>query len=96
LLGGGPDKVPSRYAETSPSQRLPLGVPQVFIQGANDPIVDAASVQDYVSASTKAGDHAVILTLPGAGHFEAALPLPYTESIFENALRQLLSLKPNE
>jgi len=90
LLGGGPDKVPLRYAETSPSQRLPLGVPQIFIQGENDPIVDAASVQEYVDAAKKAGDHAIILPLPGAGHFETSVPLPQTESAFEEALRLLL------
>src|SRR3954466_340996 len=56
LLGGGPDKVSSRYAETSPSQRLPLGARQIFIQGEKDPIVGAASVGEYVEAAKKAGD----------------------------------------
>lgn len=91
LLGGGPDKVPSHYAETSPSQRLPLGVRQIFIQGEKDPIVDSASVREYIEAAKKAGDRAEILSLPAAGHFEACVPLPQTKSIFEEALRMLLS-----
>ncbi|HEX8078346.1 MAG TPA: alpha/beta hydrolase, partial [Chthoniobacterales bacterium] len=78
LLGGDPDKVATRYAETSPSQRLPLGISQVFIHGDGDPIVDPASVRDYVDAANKAGDRAVVVPLRGAGHFEAAVPLPQT------------------
>src|SRR5215212_1826862 len=73
LLGGGPDKVGSRYAETSPSRRLPLGVPQIFVQGEKDPIVEAASVREYVEAAKKSGDRAVVLPLPDAGHFETCV-----------------------
>ena len=91
LLGGPPEKVGSRYAETSPSQRLPLGIPQVFIQGEQDPIVQAASVREYVEAAKKAGDHAVILPLPEAGHFESCVPLPQTRAAFDDALRMLMS-----
>ena len=91
LLGGAPDKVGPRYGETSPSQRLPLGVPQIFIQGEKDPIVDAASVREYVEAAKKGGDRAMILSLPEAGHFETAVVLPQTKSVFEEALRMLLS-----
>lgn len=90
VMGGSPEKFPRRYAETSPRQLLPLGVPQIFIDGADDPIVDPASVRAYVAAAEKAGDRAVMLTLPGAGHFEAAGPLPATEKIFEQALDLLL------
>ena len=70
-------------------QRLPLKVPQVFIHGEQDPIVDAASVRAYVDAAKKAGDRAIILPLPAAGHFESAVPLPQTEKVFEEALRRL-------
>lgn len=91
LLGGGPDKVSSRYAETSPSQRLPLGPRQIFIQGEKDPIVGAGSVREYVEAAKKAGDQAEILPLPEAGHFETCVPLPQTKSVFEEALRKLVS-----
>ncbi len=94
LLGGTPQTVAERYAQTSPRQRLPLGVPQVFIQGESDPIVEAASVREYAAAAEKAGDKATILLLPAAGHFEAAVPLPQTEATFEKALRLLLETKP--
>ena len=91
LLGGAPDKVGPRYAETSPSQRLPLGVPQIFIQGEKDPIVEAASVREYIEAAKKNGDRAVILPLPEVGHFETCVILPQTKSVFEEALRMLMN-----
>ncbi|CAN5346543.1 alpha/beta hydrolase [soil metagenome] len=90
VLGGDPATVPQRYAQTSPAQRLPLGVPQVFIQGERDPIVDAASVRDYVERATRAGDHAIVLPLPLAGHFESSVPIPQTEPSLVEALRILL------
>ncbi|MEP6810044.1 MAG: alpha/beta hydrolase [Chthoniobacterales bacterium] len=90
LLGGPPDKFPKRYAETSPNERLPLGVPQIFIQGESDPIVAPAAVAAYVEAAKKAGDRALFLPLPRAGHFEASTPLPENEKVFLEALRELL------
>ncbi len=90
LLGGEPDKVPKRYAETSPLQLLPLGVQQIFIQGERDPIVDPSSVRTYVEAAQKAGDEVTILPIPGAGHFESPTILPATEPLFEQALRALV------
>ncbi len=89
LLGGSPEKFPRRYAETSPRQLLPLGVPQIFIQGEADPIVGPGPVRDYVEAAKKAGDRAMLLPLASAGHFEAAVPRPRTEAVFEKALRWL-------
>lgn len=91
LLGGTPDTVAARYAETSPLRRLPLGVKQVFIQGERDPIVDADSVRAYVAAANAAGDTARILTLLDAGHFETAVAVPASEAALVNALQQLQS-----
>ncbi len=90
VMGGSPEKYPHRYAETSPRQLLPLGAPQVFIQGDHDPIVDPVPVRAYVEAAKKAGDRAELVTLPNAGHFEASVPLPQTEAAFEKALHWLL------
>lgn len=89
LLGGAPETVERRYSETSPMQRLPLGVPQVFIQGERDPIVSPASVRAYVTASTKAGDRATLLALPKAGHFETSVPIEASEAALREALKLL-------
>ena len=89
LLGGTPENVAGRYAATSPIERLPLGVPQVFLQGGRDPIVAADSVRSYVEAVTRSGDSAVLLPLESLGHFESAVPLPSTEAALSEALRLL-------
>ena len=90
LLGGTPAEQPRRYADTSPLARLPLGVPQVFVQGELDPIVPAASVRAYVEAAKKAGDTVTYLPLPAAGHFEPAVPHPASEAALKQALQILL------
>ena len=93
LLGGTPETVAGRYAETSPVQRLPLGVSQVFIQGEKDPIVKPESVRAYVDAATKAGDSVTLLPLDPLGHFETSVPLPSTEAALAKALGLLLESK---
>jgi acetyl esterase/lipase len=89
VLGGTPASVAPRYAQTSPRRLLPLGVPQVFIQGTLDPIVTAASVHDYAQAATAAGDRVVELPLAGAGHFDTAVPIAVSEAALREALRVL-------
>ncbi|MEP7072077.1 MAG: alpha/beta hydrolase, partial [Verrucomicrobiota bacterium] len=79
LLGGEPDKVPQRYAETSPRQLVPLGIRQIFIHGVDDPIVDPVSLRSYLDAAQKAGDEVSTLPIPAAGHFESPTILPTTE-----------------
>ncbi len=90
LLGGTPQEQPRRYAETSPLARLPLGVPQVLVQGALDAIVPPAGVQAYVEAAVRAGDAASLVSLPNAGHFEPAVPHPASEAALRQALQRLL------
>lgn len=75
LMDGTPQTQPRRYAESSPMALLPLGVPQWLVQGEEDPIVSTVSVRSYVAAATHAGDRVTLLTQPGAGHFESAVPV---------------------
>lgn len=89
LLDGTPQEQPRRYAETSPLARLPLGVPQVLVQGALDTIVPPAGAQAYVEAAVRAGDAASLVLLPEAGHFEPAVPHPASEAALRQALQRL-------
>lgn len=91
LLGGEPDAQPRRYRDASPAQRLPLGVPQVFVHGALDPIVPADSVRDYVASARHAGDRARLILLPTAGHFETSVPVPRSERALDEALQWMLA-----
>lgn len=74
LLGGSPDEVPRRYHDGSPSELLPLGVPQILITGALDRLVPPALGEEYAARAHKSGDHAVMKVIDGAGHFEVIAP----------------------
>lgn len=74
LLGGGPCELPERYAVASPAALLPLGVPQVLVQGLADEIVPPAIAEAYVAAATAAGDDARLRLLPGVEHFAVIDP----------------------
>lgn len=69
LLGGLPEEVPERYAMASPSAALPLGVPQVLVQGLQDYIPDLVDLtRAYVRAGEAVGDSIRLLELPDADH----------------------------
>jgi acetyl esterase/lipase len=68
LLGGSPNAVPERYAQASPIENLPTGIPVICLHGANDRTVDVAQARTYVAAATAAGDPAQAVILPDASH----------------------------
>ena len=74
LIGGSPDDVPERYAQGSPIELLPTGMPQHLINGARDPIVPEAFGHAYKAAGQRAGDSVELTVLPDAGHFELIVP----------------------
>jgi acetyl esterase/lipase len=74
LLGGGPDEVPDRYATASPTELLPLGVPQLLVHGRRDEIVPVAQSRAYAEAAAAAGDEVELVEDAGAGHFEPIEP----------------------
>jgi dipeptidyl aminopeptidase/acylaminoacyl peptidase len=73
----GPDSAPARfmaperYADGSPLELLPLGVPQIVIHGTADESVPFEMSVRYVEA---AGGEAELVTLDDTGHFESIDP----------------------
>jgi acetyl esterase/lipase len=73
----GPESAPGRFmapedfADGSPIELLPLGVPQIVIHGAEDDSVPYAMNERYVTA---AGGEAELVSLENAGHFELIDP----------------------
>lgn len=69
VMGGEPDTVKQHYADGSPRELLPLGVPQTHIIGTEDTeMLD--NTKPYIEAATSAGDTADLITIPDVGHFE--------------------------
>ena len=75
LLGGSPAQVPARYAATSPSALVPLGIRQLLIHGTADTLVPLAVSQQYQQRALAAGDREVQLqTIPHGDHFALITP----------------------
>jgi dipeptidyl aminopeptidase/acylaminoacyl peptidase len=70
FLGGSPDRVPQRYASTSPVELLPISAPQRVIHGTADDIVPFEMSERF----TKASHNSKLIPLQGAGHFELIDP----------------------
>jgi acetyl esterase/lipase len=93
LVGGSPEAVPERYASASPIEALPLGVPQLVVQGRLDNIPDLVDLSRlYVDSARRAGDEVEFVELDDADHFHlidpgsAAWP-PVRERIEQALLR---------
>jgi acetyl esterase/lipase len=70
FMGGKPEALAARYAQTSPIALLPLGVPVICVHGDADDTVPIRQSERYVAAARAAGDAARLVRLPGTGHFE--------------------------
>lgn len=91
LFGGTPDEVPERYAQGSPANLLPLGVPQVLINGEQQDDPGLRPLSRYAEAARRAGDPVQLSIVPGAGHFEPGNPLAPTWPVIRQAIHSLLT-----
>jgi acetyl esterase/lipase len=90
LLGGAPDAVPERWHDASPSNWLPLGVPQVMLAGEADRIMPRANMDAYASRARAAGDSVEVVVVPNASHHEVMSPQAVTWPAVRDAVLRLL------
>jgi acetyl esterase/lipase len=90
LLGGTPDTVPERYAQGSPIELLPIGVPQHLINGSRDDTVPEAFGRAYQVKGRSAGDAVELTVLPDAGHFELIVPTTDAWAVVRDAIVKML------
>jgi acetyl esterase/lipase len=69
FMGGHADDVPDRYADASPIERVPLGVPQLLVHGDADERVPARLSVAHADAARAAGDEVDLVLRPGEDHF---------------------------
>ena len=74
LMGGAPKDVPERYKAGNPGELLPLGVPQVLVQGTDDGQIPGKLPGMWADAARRQGDHVDVKMVPGVGHFELMDP----------------------
>jgi acetyl esterase/lipase len=72
-LGGTGAELPEVYRAADPLARLPLGVPQLVVQGRQDDLDLVDMSRRYARAARVAGDQVEYLELPG-GHFSVIDP----------------------
>lgn len=92
LLGGMPDEVPARYAQASPVELLPFGVPLRLVHGAEDAIVPLAQSSHFAAVARSKGDDAQLLRVDGAGHFDVIAPFAPAWQEVERAVRGMVKL----
>ena len=93
LLGGLPSEVPQRNHDGSPSELLPLGVPQILITGALDRLVPPALGKEYEVLARKSGDKVEMIVIEGAGHFEVIAPGSAAWPIVQAAVLSLCEVR---
>jgi dipeptidyl aminopeptidase/acylaminoacyl peptidase len=69
LMGAGAEQAPERYAQASPMERLPLGVPHLLVHGDADDRVPLDLSVRYAEAARAAGDDVELVIRPGEDHF---------------------------
>ena len=69
FAGGFAADVPDRYADASPLERLPIGVPQLLVHGTEDVRVPVDMSRRYAEAARAAGDEVELVIRPGEDHF---------------------------
>jgi acetyl esterase/lipase len=65
---------PDVYADTSPAERLPLGVPEAIVNGSEDPVAPPWLGRAYAQSVRAAGDPVTFVEVPETGHVELIAP----------------------
>ena len=94
LMGGPPSAFPERYRDASPARLLPLGVPQIMVQGDRDEVAPLADAQAYCAAARAVGDRVRLLVAPGQDHMSVLSPDGEAWSQVVAALDELLAARP--
>jgi acetyl esterase/lipase len=90
LVGPTGPTHPNPFADTSPVDLLPIGVPTTLISGALDPIAPQRFAAAYAAKARARGDAVSLVIVPGAGHFELILPGSIAWECEVEAIRALL------
>ena len=90
LMGGTPNEFPERYHAANPGEMLPLGVPQILVQGSNDDQIAPEIPQRWQQQARKQGDSVEVVIVPGADHFDIVDPETTAWNASRNAILKLL------
>ncbi len=75
MMGGTPAEHAERYAQLSPIELLPIGVPVRLLNGFADHIVAREQASSFAAKAHAAGDDVSFTLLEREGHFDVMSPL---------------------
>lgn len=90
LMGGTPKDVPDRYAAADPGELLPLGIPQMLVQGSEDDQIPLALPARWADNARRQGDPVEVHIVAGAGHFDVVDPESKAWPASRDAMLKLL------
>lgn len=84
FFGASPDQRPQAYAEASPVEQTPLGIPVLIVHGAGDDRVPLEHSLDYAFRAHRSGDPVDLLVLHELSHIDAIDPArPHWGAVLE-------------
>jgi acetyl esterase/lipase len=90
LMGGSPSQVPDRYSAADPGELLPLGIPQILVQGSEDDQIPPALPTRWAQAAKRQGDSVDVKIVPEANHFDVVDPQSSAWPVTRDAFLKLL------
>jgi acetyl esterase/lipase len=89
LMGGSPGEFPGRYHVGNPGDLLPLGVPQVLIQGSEDDQIPPELPGRWAEMARRQGDTVKVTMIPSADHFDVVDPQSKAWATVQAAVLQM-------
>jgi acetyl esterase/lipase len=74
FIGKAPGRAAEAWRRADPAELAIPGVAQILIHGSNDEIVPREFSRDYVRSKSEKQEHARLVELAGAGHFDLIDP----------------------
>ncbi len=79
-----------RFAETSVPRLVPLGVPQLLVNGLQDRIIPTAYAEGYAAPARAAGDNVEVRMVDRTGHVELIAPESAAWTVATEEIEKLL------
>jgi acetyl esterase/lipase len=90
LMGGSPVEFEDRYRAGNPGDLLPLGVPQLLIQGSEDDQIPPQLPGRWAEMARHQGDTVTVTIIPSADHFNVVDPQSKAWSIVQAAVLKMV------
>lgn len=93
LAGSASAQRPDIYSDTSAAELMPNGSRTVLATGELDTISPPRVAHDYAARAQLAGDHAEVLILPGASHYDEIAATSNAWKMILPVIRQMLGME---